>query len=54
MERYYSGLMNNLGMVAFRMNDFPESARAFRVVVAAAPQDVKARLFLGLSLFFHR
>ena len=45
------GLMSNLGMVAFRMNDFPESARAFRVVVAAAPQDVKARLFLGLSLF---
>jgi tetratricopeptide (TPR) repeat protein len=45
------GLMNNLGMVAFRMKDFSESARAFRIVVAATPQDVKARLFLGLSLF---
>lgn len=45
------GLMNNLGLVAFRMKDFSESARAFRAVVAASPQDVKARLFLGLSLF---
>jgi tetratricopeptide (TPR) repeat protein len=45
------GVMNNLGLIAFRMKNFPESARAFRAVVAASPQDVKARLFLGLSLF---
>jgi tetratricopeptide (TPR) repeat protein len=45
------GLMNNLGLVAFRMKDFPESARAFRAVLAHSPQDVKVRLFLGISLF---
>ena len=45
------GLMRNLGTAAFFLEDYPESARALKSVVAANPDDQRTRLMLAMSLF---
>ena len=44
-------LMRNLGIAAFRVENYAESARALPTVVAATPGDQQARLMLAMSLF---
>ena len=45
------GLMRNLGTAAFRLEDYPESARALQIAVAQDPTDQRSRLMLAMSLF---
>lgn len=44
-------LMRNLGVAAFRVENYGESARALGTVVAETPGDDQARLMLAMSLF---
>ena len=46
-----TSLMRNLGVAAFRVENYSESARALATVVAATPEDQQARLMLAMSLF---
>ncbi len=45
------GAVRNLGLAAFRLGKFEDSADAFRSVVEATPGDAQAHVLLGLSLF---
>ena len=43
--------MRNLGLAAFRLGRYDESAEAFSTVAAAEPKDAQVHVLLGLSLF---
>jgi tetratricopeptide (TPR) repeat protein len=45
------GLMRNAGLAAFLSENYAESTRALRVVVAADPSDKTAQAMLAMSLF---
>jgi tetratricopeptide (TPR) repeat protein len=45
------GLLRNIGVAAFRQNDFAESARALEAVLKSNPSDQRSRLMLAMSLF---
>lgn len=45
------GLMRNIGLAAFRVEDFAESARVFNISLASGPSDTQARLMLAMSLY---
>ena len=43
--------MKNLGIAAFRQEDYPEAAAALRVAAPAESQDLSLRAMLGMALF---
>lgn len=45
------GLERNLGLAAFRQEDFTDSARALEKVLAENPSDERSRMMLAMSLF---
>lgn len=45
------GLMRNIGMAAMRVPDYPEAARALRLVLATDPHDQVVRSLLGTALY---
>jgi tetratricopeptide (TPR) repeat protein len=45
------GLMRNIGLAAFISENYAESARALKSVVAADPSDQRAQVMLAMSLF---
>jgi tetratricopeptide (TPR) repeat protein len=53
-ERWNPGvpdLLRNIGVAAFRQNDYPEALRALSKVVAANPADNQARTLLGMAYY---
>ena len=53
-ERWSSetpGLMRNIGLAAFRAENYTESARALKAVLAADPSDQRSQAMLAMSLF---
>lgn len=45
----YSGLMRNLGVAAFRAQNYPEAVRGLNSALAANPNDAPARAMLGMA-----
>ena len=45
------GLMRNIGLAAFRAENYTESARALKSVLAADPSDQRSQAMLAMSLF---
>lgn len=45
------GLMRNLGVAAFRTQNYPEAVRGLSVHLASRPEDTAARAMLGMAYF---